>query len=82
LSESGDCRGYEDILFEETQADELFQVPSEAPTMYGLVPFFVVVGAVFFCSGMRGVVLDGSRMPDVELTLNGVEDVRILTRIR
>ena len=82
MSESGDCRGYEDILFEETQTDELFQVPSEAPTMYSLVPFFVVVGAVFFCSGMRGVVLDGSRMPDVELTLNGVEDVRILTRIR
>ena len=52
LSKSGDCFGYEDILLEEALADELFQVPSEAPKLDGLVPFIVVVGVVLFCSEM------------------------------
>jgi len=41
--------------------------------MDGLVPFTVVVGAVLFCSEMRGITLDGSQTPDPGLILNGVE---------
>jgi len=41
--------------------------------MDGLVPL-TVVGAVLFCFGMRGIVLDKSRTPDPELVLDGVED--------
>ena len=55
--------------------DGLFQVPSEAPAMDGLVPFIVMVEAVFFCFRMRRVVLDGSRLPDPGLILDGVEDL-------
>ena len=54
--------------------DELFQVPSETPIMDGLVPFTVVIRAILFCSGIRGIVLDGSRTPDSGLILDGVED--------
>ena len=54
--------------------DEFFQVPSEVPTMDGLMPLTVVVGASLFCSGMRGVMLDGSRTPDSGLILDDVED--------
>ena len=42
--------------------------------MDNFVPFTVVVGAVLFCSGMREVILDGSRMPDQRLILDGIED--------
>ena len=38
------------------------------------MPPTVVVGAVLFCSGMRGIVLDGSRTPNQRLIFNGVED--------
>jgi len=54
--------------------DELFQVPSEAPTMDSLVSFPIVIGAILFCSGKRRVVLDRSRTPDPGLVLNGIED--------
>ena len=39
-----------DVLFEEALLDELFNVPLEGPTMDGLVPFGVVVGAIFLRS--------------------------------
>jgi len=42
--------------------------------MDGFVPLTVVVGAVLFCPGMRGVVLYGSRTPRPGLVLDGVED--------
>ena len=42
--------------------------------MDGLVPLIIVVGAVLFCSGMRRVVLHGSRMPNLGLFLDSVED--------
>ena len=67
-------RGYfecEDILFEEALTDGLFQVPLKASAMDDLVPLTVMVGAVLFCSGMQGVVLDGSRMLDPGLVLDG-----------
>jgi len=38
LSGSGDCFGCEDLFLEEALADELFQVPFEAPTMDSFVP--------------------------------------------
>ena len=40
--------------------DKFFQVLSDVPTMDDLVPLTVIIEAVLFCSGMRGVVLDGS----------------------
>ena len=45
------CLGGEDILLEEALLDELLQVFSEGPAMDGLVPFAVVVGAVFLRPG-------------------------------
>ena len=51
LSGSGDYFVCKDIFLKEALADELFQVPSEAPIMDDLVPFTVVVGAVLFYSG-------------------------------
>ena len=52
LSGSEDYFGYENILLEEALTDKLFQVPSEAPAMDGLVPLFIMVGAVFFYTRM------------------------------
>jgi len=42
--------------------------------MDGLVPLTIVVGAVLFCSGTRGVILDRSQTSDPKLSPNGVED--------
>jgi len=42
--------------------------------MDGLVPLAVVVREVLFCYGMHGVILDGSRTPDLGLVLDSVED--------
>jgi len=42
--------------------------------MDSLVPLTVVVEAILFYFGMRGVVLDGSRMPDPELIFDGIKD--------
>jgi len=41
----------ENIFLEEALVDELLQIPSQAPTIDGLVPLPVVVGAVLFHSG-------------------------------
>ena len=35
---------------------------------------YIMLGAILFCSRKRGVVLDGSQMPDPGLILDGVED--------
>ena len=43
--------------------------------MDGLMLLAIMVRAVLFCSGMRGVIMDGSRMPDPQLVLDGVEDL-------
>ena len=40
----------EDIFLAEAFADELLEVFSEAPTVGGLVPLTVMIGAVLFCS--------------------------------
>jgi len=54
--------------------DELFQVPPEALVMDSLVSLTIVIRAILFCSRTRGVVLDGSRMPDPGLILDDVEN--------
>jgi len=51
ISESRGCFESEDVLFEETLLDELFQILKEGPLMDGLVSLAIIVGAIFFCSG-------------------------------
>jgi len=43
--------------------------------MDDLVSIAIVVEAVLFSSGTQKVVLDGFRMPDRRLVLDGVEDL-------
>ena len=57
LSGSEGYFGSENVLFEEILLDELFQVLLEDPTVDGLVPLVVTIGAIFFCSG-SGIVPD------------------------
>jgi len=58
LYESGGSLESEDVLFEETLLDELFQVLLEGRIVDGLVSLSVMVGAVFFhfekrdCTGL------------------------------
>jgi len=42
--------------------------------MDGLVPLTIVVGVVLLYSGMQGVGLDGFRMSDSGLILDGIEN--------
>ena len=65
--------GSKDVLFEEALLDELFQIPSEGPTIDDLVPFTFVVGAVFLRPGKRRIVLDRLRAFDPRWILEGVE---------
>jgi len=51
LSGSGDCFGSEDVLFEETLLDKLFQVLPEGPAMDSLLSLAVIIEAIFFCFG-------------------------------
>jgi len=58
---SENCLESEDVLFEEALLDELFQVPSEAPTIDGLVSFTLVVGAYFSYPVSEGLCCIGFR---------------------
>jgi len=41
----------------------------------GLVPLTVMVGTILFCSEKYKIVLDWSRVPDLWLVLDGIEDL-------
>jgi len=47
VSLSENCFGSKNVLFEEVLLDEFFQEPLESPKVDGLVPFAVVIEAVF-----------------------------------
>ena len=51
---SGNCLKSEDVLFEKALLVQFLQVPSEHPTMDGLVPFAVMVGQYSSNSGSEG----------------------------
>jgi len=53
-----DRSGGEDVLPEEAQTDKVFQVPSVALSMGHLVSLVVIEGAVLFCFGEYGAILD------------------------
>jgi len=72
---SENCFGSEDILFEEVLLDELFQIPSEGPTMVDLVPFAVMVATVFFRPEKQGIVLNWSRASYPWLVFDGIENL-------
>ena len=72
-SESRGCFESEDVLFEETLLDELFQILKEGPLMDGLVSLTVMVGAIIFYFGKWGTVLDWSRVSNPRLVLEVVE---------
>ena len=58
MSRFGGCFGSEDVLFEKTLLDELFQILLEGPTVDDLVSLTVMVEAIFFCSEKCEIVQD------------------------
>jgi len=54
--------------------DKIFQIPSEAPAVDGLVSLAVVEGAVHLCSDEGRITLDWLQVPDPRLVLDGIKD--------
>jgi len=64
----------ENALFEEALLDELFQVPSEGPTVDSLMPFIFVIGAVFLWLLKWEIMLDQFQASNLRLIFESVKN--------